>query len=108
MFGDLLEMMGKINETQKKVKAAKEGLDRVMVDEKSPDGLLKVTLTANGELKSLEIDDSLLRCKERLEDHLILVLDKATEKATEMQEAKLAAVAKEGIPNIPGMDSFFK
>jgi len=41
-----------------------------------------------------------------LEDYLILVLNKAIEKATNVNEAELAAVAKEGMPNIPGMDLF--
>ena len=108
MFGDLMGMMGKLKETQEKVKATKERLNTVMVDESSSDGLLQVTLTANRELKSLTIDDSLLKDKEQLEDYLILTLNKAIEKATSIQEAELGAVAKEGMPNIPGMDSLFK
>ena len=108
MFGDLMGMMGKIKETQKKVEATKERLNTVMIDEASSDGLLKVTLTANREIKSIAIDDSLLEDKEQLEDYLVLTLNKAIEKATKVNEAELAAVAKEGMPNIPGMDSFMK
>ncbi|MEM9076430.1 MAG: YbaB/EbfC family nucleoid-associated protein [Bacteroidota bacterium] len=108
MFGDLMGMMGKLKETQEKVKATKERLNTVMVDEKSSDGLLHVTLTANREIKSISIDDSLLKDKEQLEDYLVLTLNKAIEKATQVNEAGLGAVAKEGMPNIPGMDSFFK
>lgn len=108
MFGDLMGMMGKLKETQEKVKATKERLNTVMVEEKSADGLLKTTLTANRELKSIEIDDSLLQDKEQLEDYLIMTLNKAIEKASKVQEAELGAVAKEGMPNIPGMDSLFK
>ena len=108
MFGDFMGMMGKLKETQEKVKATKERLNSVMVDETSADELVRVTLTANREIKSIEIDDSLLQDKEQLEDYLILTLNKAIEKATSVNEAELAAVAKEGMPNIPGMDSFFK
>ncbi|MHA7862783.1 YbaB/EbfC family nucleoid-associated protein [Flagellimonas marinaquae] len=108
MFGDLMGMMGKIKETQKKVEATKERLNTVMIDEASSDGLLKVTLTANREIKSISIDDSLLEDKEQLEDYLVLTLNKAIEKATKINEAELAAVAKEGMPNIPGMDGFLK
>lgn len=108
MFGDLMGMMGKLKETQEKVKATKERLNTVMVDEKSSDGLLQVTLTANREIKTIAIDESLLQDKEQLEDYLILTLNKAIEKATQVNEAELGAVAKEGMPNIPGMDSFFK
>ena len=108
MFGDLMGMMGKLKETQEKVKATKERLNTVMVDEKSSDGLLQVTLTANREIKTIAIDESLLQDKEQLEDYLILTLNKAIEKATQVNEAELGAVAKEGMPNIPGMDFFFK
>ena len=108
MFGDLMGMMGKLKETQKKVEATKERLNTVLVDEQSTDWLLKVTLTANREIKSISIDDSLLQDKEHLEDNLILTLNKAIAKATQVNETELAAVAKEGMPNIPGLDSFMK
>lgn len=101
-------MMGKLKDTQEKVKVTKERLNTVLVDETSADGLLKVSLTANRSLKSITIDDSLMQDKEQLEDYLILTLNKAIEKATAINETELAAVAKEGMPNIPGMDSLFK
>ena len=106
MFGDLMGMMGKLKETQAKVEATKERLNTVLVDEKSSDGLLKITITANREIKSIAIDEELLKDKEQLEDYLILNLNKAIEKATKINEAEIAAVAKEGMPNIPGMDLF--
>ncbi|HZW63872.1 MAG TPA: YbaB/EbfC family nucleoid-associated protein [Flavobacteriaceae bacterium] len=106
MFGDLMGMMSKLKETQKKVEETKKRLDTVLVDEQSSDGLLKITLTANREIKSITVDDSLLEDKEQLEDYLILTLNKAIEKATKVNETELAAVAKEGMPNIPGMDMF--
>lgn len=106
MFGDLMGMMGKLKETQEKVEAIKKRLDTVMIDQASSDGLLKVTLTANREIKSLEIAPQLLEDKEQLEDYLILTLNKAIEKATEVNETELAAVAKEGMPDIPGLDMF--
>jgi DNA-binding YbaB/EbfC family protein len=108
MFGDMMGMMGKLKETQQKVEATKKRLDTVLVDEKSQDGLLEITLTANREVKKITIDDSLLKDKEQLEDYLILTLNKAIKKATTVNETELAAVAKEGMPNIPGMDSFLK
>ena len=99
-------MMGKLKETQKKVEETKKRLDTVLVDEQSNDGLIKVTLTANRAIKTIAVDDSLLEDKEQLEDYLVITLNKAIDKATKIQEAELAAVAKEGMPNIPGMDMF--
>lgn len=106
MFGDLMGMMGKLKETQAKVEATKKRLDTVLIDEASSDGLLKVTLTANRKIKTIEIAESLMEDKDQLEDYLILTLNKAIEKATNVHEAEIAAVAKEGMPNIPGMDMF--
>lgn len=106
MFGDLMGMMGKLKETQEKVEATKKRLDSVMLNEKSNDDLLSVTITANREIKSIEIDDSLLEDKEQLEDYLVLTINKAVNKATQINEAEISAVAKEGMPNIPGLDMF--
>lgn len=106
MFGDIMGMMGKIKETQAKVEATKKRLDSVLIDQASNDGLIKLTLTANRAIKTIDIDDSLLEDKEQLEDYLILTLNKAIEKASSINETELAAVAKEGMPNIPGMDMF--
>lgn len=108
MFGDLMGMMGKLKETKEKIEATKKRLDTVYVQEKSSDGLLKLEMTANKKLVSLELDDVLLSDKEKLEDYLILHFNRITEKANAVQEAELGAVAKEGIPNIPGLESFLK
>jgi len=106
MFGDLMGMMGKLKETRKKVEETKVRLDTVLIDEISSDGKIKVTLTANRDIKSLEISDELMQDREQLEDYLIITLNKAISKATAINEAELAAVAKEGMPNIPGLDLF--
>jgi len=103
MFGDMMGMMNKIKETQAKVEQTKKRLDTVMLTEKSNDDLLKVTITANRELKSIEIDDELLKDKEQLEDYLILTLNKAIQKASKINDTEVSAVAKEGMPDIPGL-----
>lgn len=106
MFGDLMGMMGKLKETQAKIEETKKRLDHVLIDENSTDQLLSVTLTANRTIKKLSIDDALLEDKEQLEDYLILTLNKAITRATQINEAELAAVAQDGMPNLPGMDLF--
>ncbi|MFD2907669.1 YbaB/EbfC family nucleoid-associated protein [Flavobacterium ardleyense] len=106
MFGDMMGLMGKLKETQQKVEETKKRLDHVLIDEKSTDGLLEITLTANRTIKNISISDELLKDKEMLEDYLVNVLNKAISKATDVNEAELAAVAKDGMPNIPGMDMF--
>ena len=104
----MMGMMGKLKETQEKVEATKKRLDTVYLREQSSDGLLSVSISANRVIKELTIDDRLLGDKEQLEDYLILTLNKVIEKATKVNETELAAVAKEGLPNIPGLDSLLK
>ena len=48
----------------------------------------------------------LLQDKEMLEDYLITTLNNALDRAEKISETELAAVAKEGMPSIPGMDMF--
>tara|TARA_B100002049_G_C15749264_1_gene237854 strand:+ start:179 stop:505 length:327 start_codon:yes stop_codon:yes gene_type:complete len=108
MFGDMMGMMNKLKEAQEKVEATKKRLDTVLVDEQSNDGLLKITITANREVKNISIDDQLLEDKEQLEDYLVLTMNKAIEKATKINEAEIGAVAKDGMPDIPGMDGLMK
>ena len=103
MFGDMMGMMNKLKEAQKKVEETKQRLHTVIIEESSNDEKLKVSITANRTIKSLAIDNSLLEDKEMLEDYLILTLNKAIEKASKIHETEIAAVAKEGMPNIPGL-----
>ncbi|MDY8135531.1 YbaB/EbfC family nucleoid-associated protein [Aquimarina sp. 2201CG5-10] len=105
MFGD---MMGKLKEAQQKVEETKKRLDTVLIDESSSDKLLNVTVTANRKITGIAIDDELLNDKEQLEDYLVLTLNKAIARATQINESELAAAAKDGMPNIPGLDSFMK
>lgn len=106
MFGDLMGMMGKLKETQKKVEQTKERLHSVYINESGPDDKIKVEISANRELKSIVIDDDLLKDKDQLEDYLILTLNKAIKKAGDVHDAEIAAVAKEGMPDIPGLNLF--
>jgi DNA-binding YbaB/EbfC family protein len=108
MFGDLMGMMGKMKETQEKVAQTKKRLDTIFIDEHSTDQLLKVSISANNQIKSVSIDDALLQDKEQLEDYLILVINKAIEKATAVHQAEIDAVSKMDLPMIPGMEDMFK
>ena len=67
MFGDMMGMMNKLKETQKKVDETKERLHTVLLDEASNDNNLKVTITGNRTIKSIDIDEKLLSDKEMLD-----------------------------------------
>ena len=106
MFGDMQGMMAKLKEAQAKIEETKARLNTVMVDGESGDGDVIVTITANREIKNIAIDDELLKDKEALEDYLIIALNNAIEKANQINESEMAAAAKDGLPDIPGMDMF--
>ena len=101
-------MMGKLKATQQRIEETKKRLDTVLIDEQSSDGQLKVTFTANSKLKSVEISDSLLENKDQLEDYLIVVINKALEKAAKVNQVELDSVTKVDMPMIPGMEDMFK
>ncbi|CAM1340416.1 YbaB/EbfC family nucleoid-associated protein [Tenacibaculum amylolyticum] len=106
MFGDLSGMMDKLKQAQQKVEETKQRLNTVLIDENGADGKIKVTVTANREVKAISIDESLLNDAEELEDYLILTVNKALKRAGEINEQEMAIAAKSGMPNIPAMDMF--
>lgn len=106
MFGDMEGMMAKLKEAQAKIEETKKRLDTVMVDGDAGNGLVIATVTGNREVKNIAIDDALLEDREALEDYLIVALNKAIEKANQINETEMAAAAKGGLPDIPGMDMF--
>ena len=106
MYGDLSGMMDKLKEAQRKIEETKVRLNTVLVDGEAGNGVIKVTVTANREIRSINISDDLMNEKEAIEDYLIIALNNALEKANAKNEAEMAAAAKDGLPNIPGMDMF--
>ena len=106
MFGDISGMMDKLKEAQAKIEETKARLNTVLVDGESGNGKVKVTVTANREIRSINIVNELLNEKDELEDYLVIALNNALEKANEINEAEMAAAAKGGLPDIPGMDMF--
>lgn len=97
-------MMGKLRETREKVAQTKKRLETVTLQESSPDKSLEVVVSASREIREIRIGDELLSDKEQLADYLIVTLNRALKKAGEVHDAELSAVAREGMPDIPGLD----
>ena len=57
-------------------------------------------------INCIAIDDELEDAPAAFADYLIIALNKALEKANNINEAEMAAAAKDGLPDIPGMDIF--
>ena len=106
MLGDMQGMMAKLKEAQAKIEETKSRLNTIFVDGESGNGKVVVTATANREIKNIAIDDELLKDVEELEDYLIIALNDAIKKANTINEAEMAAAAKDGMPDLPGLDMF--
>lgn len=106
MLGDIQGMMARLKEAQTKIEETKKRMNTVQVDGKAGSGMVTVSVTANREVKTIQIADELLSDKEALEDYLILALNNALKKANEIHEMEMAQAAKDGLPDIPGLDMF--
>ena len=105
---DIMNMMGQMQETQRKIEEAHKGLNDVIIENQSADGLLRVKITANNELKNIEIANELLEDKEQLEDYLITTINQAIAKAMAKNKEVLDEVTKIDLPMIPGMENMFQ
>ncbi|PZQ11260.1 MAG: YbaB/EbfC family nucleoid-associated protein [Ancylobacter novellus] len=104
---DLMGMMAKAKELQQKMQDAQAELDHVVVEGASGGGLVKVTLTAKGQLVAIKLDPSLLKPEdaEIVEDLIVAAHAEARNKAeTAMQEKMQGLTA--GLPLPPGMKLF--
>ncbi len=101
---DFLGMMKKAEELQKNMQSMQEELGQAVVDGQSGGGLVVVSLSGKGEMKSLRIDPSLFKEDdvEVLEDLIVTAHNEAKAKAEQMMQKKMAE-ATAGLPLPPGM-----
>ncbi len=97
-------MMKQAQAMQAKMAEAQAELESLIVDGESGGGLVKLTLTAKGELRSITIDPSLLKPEEReiLEDLIVSAHGQARAKADEAMAEKMKAVTG-GLQLPPGL-----
>ena len=99
-------MMGKLKEAQENAEEVKKRLDTVYVTGESPDGQVKVVLSANKEIKDIQVSDELLADKEELTDMLVSAINRGLEKAGQVAEQETKSAMKDMLP--PGLDGFLK
>ena len=101
---DFMGMMKKAEELQRKMAEMQDEAGRATVDGNSGGGLVTVTLSGKGEMKSLKIDPSLFKEDdvEVLEDLIVTAHNEAKGKAEQMMQQKMAEMTQ-GLPLPPGM-----
>ena len=101
---DLMGLMKSAQAMQGKMQEAQAALERLEVEGQSGAGLVRVTLTAKGQMKTLAIDPSLLKADEGeiLEDLIVTAHEDARRKAERLTEEKMRDVTA-GLPLPLGM-----
>ena len=100
-------MMKQAAELKSKMEAMQAELERVEVDGTSGGGLVTVTLSGKGEMKSIKIDDSLIKPQEKeiLEDLIIAAHADGRRKAEVLMQEKMKSLTG-GLPLPPGLKLF--
>jgi DNA-binding YbaB/EbfC family protein len=106
-MADFMGLMKQATELKSKMEAMQAELDRIEVEGTAGGGLVKVKLTAKGEMKGVSIDASLLKPEEKeiLEDLLVAAHADARRKAEAVMQEKMQGLTG-GLPLPPGLKLF--
>jgi DNA-binding YbaB/EbfC family protein len=106
-MADFLGLMKQAAELKSKMEAMQAELDQIEVEGASGGGLVTVKLSGKGEMRSVKIDDSLIKPQEKeiVEDLIVAAHADARRKAEVLLQEKMKNVAG-GLPLPPGMKLF--
>jgi len=104
---DMMNLMKQAQAMQAKMQEVQAEMERIEVEGQSGGGLVRVTLTAKGQMKAIALDGSLLKPddKEMIEDLIVAAHDDARKKAERLMEERMKALTA-GLPLPPGMKLF--
>ena len=100
---DFMGLMKQAAELKSKMEAMQAELDRIEVEGTAGGGMVTVRLTAKGEMKSVQVDGSLMKPdeKEIVEDLLVAAHADARRKAEALMQEKMKSLTG-GLPLPPG------
>jgi DNA-binding YbaB/EbfC family protein len=106
-MADFMGLMKQAAELKSKMEAMQAELERLEVDGTAGGGLVTVRLSGKGELKSVKIDDSLIKPQEKgiVEDLIVAAHADARRKADALVQEKMKSVTG-GLPLPPGLKLF--
>ena len=101
---DMFGLMKQAQAMQAKMQEMQAEMERIEIEGQAGGGMVRVTLTAKGQMKGLMIDDQLLKADEKvvLEDLIIVAHEDARKKAERLMEEKMKGVTA-GLALPPGM-----
>ena len=103
-MADFMGLMKQAAEFKSKMEAMQAELERIEVDGTAGGGLVTVRLSGKGEMKSVKIDDSLIKPQEKeiVEDLIVAAHADARRKAETLVQEKMKTVTG-GLPLPPGL-----
>ncbi|HMJ27228.1 MAG TPA: YbaB/EbfC family nucleoid-associated protein [Xanthobacteraceae bacterium] len=106
-MADFLGLMKQAAELKSKMESMQAELDQIEVTGTSGGGLVSVTLSGKGEMKSVKIDETLIKPSEKeiVEDLIVAAHADARRKAETLLQEKMKDVTG-GLPLPPGMKLF--
>ncbi|HLH98463.1 MAG TPA: YbaB/EbfC family nucleoid-associated protein [Xanthobacteraceae bacterium] len=106
-MADFLGLMKQATELKSKMEAMQAELERLEVDGTAGGGMVTVRLSGKGEMKSVKIDEQLIKPQEKeiIEDLIVAAHADARRKAEGMVQDKMKAVTG-GLPLPPGLKLF--
>jgi DNA-binding YbaB/EbfC family protein len=101
---DVMGIMKQMQAMQSKMQDLQNELEQAQVEGASGGGLVRVRLTAKGEMKGVSIDPSLLKVEEKeiVEDLVMAAHNEARVKGERLVQEKMGALTA-GLPIPPGM-----
>jgi DNA-binding YbaB/EbfC family protein len=101
---DIMGLMKQAQAMQAKVQEMQAELERLDVEGQAGGGMVRVTLSAKGQMKGIAIDDALMKAEEKeiLEDLIVTAHEDARKKAERVMEEKMKTVTA-GLPLPPGL-----
>ncbi len=101
MFGKFGDMMGKLQEMKQKAEESKAKLDATTLSIEGAGGDIKITISGNREIRSLQIAPGLQHTSnEELTEQLMVTINKAIEKANAVNEEEMKKAASGLLPGI--------
>jgi hypothetical protein len=104
---DMFGMMKQVQAMQEKFATMQAEMEALDVEGRSGGGMVKVTMTAKGQAKSVQIDESLLQASEKdiLEDLITAAFNDGKSKGEALMQEKMGALTA-GLPIPPGLKLF--
>jgi DNA-binding YbaB/EbfC family protein len=101
MFGKFGDMMGKLQEMKQKADEIKKKLDDIVIHSESVDGNIKIEITGNRKIRSIEISELLRQGgKKEFEAKLSAAVNSAIEAADKANEEEMKKAASGLLPGI--------